>query len=537
MSLIAGSATSYGAAEWGSTSLLGAKSAAATAKLKLLIAGAVTVVAVGGATAAGVILGAPRGSDEPSSPSSPPGPVQQILLSPGADHASLQVTWSTPYGSSFEGTPVRPDSWEPVQPQIGVPPVLPRVEWSTSSPVPPFPFSANASSATYTDNRGKSNYTSPVLLNSTLAGLAEGATVYYRVGDDANGFSPVYTTRTPPPVSTPSTRIAFLGDLGTTDNSASTLDHILANHAANPIAAAALVGDISYADGNEMVWDTAGILLSRVASSVPFLFSTGNHEWFDSSDYSFTAYNARFRSPASSDGPVDGGLDRPLYYSYDIGLVHLVHVQGYCPSMRSTKTQPCLANGTAQRAWLVADLAAVDRVRTPWVVVTFHQPYVNSNTAHPIASEGLPMQLAVEQILQDGAVDVVLSGHVHAYEFSCRAANYTCVLDGSAPYYITIGDGGNREGLAADWVEPQPAWSLFRQASYGHGILSAANATHLLWEWYQNPDLAPTVAHSVWIEKGMGLPGGNGTTGMPIWATEEGRREISAAVRGSRLRR
>jgi len=51
--------------------------------------------------------------------------------------------------------------------------------------------------------------------------------------------------------------------------------------------------------------------------------------------------------------------------------------------------------------------------------------------------------------------------------------------------HITIGDGGNREGLAAKWNSPQPAWSAFRQASYGHGELEVVNATALHWTWHQ----------------------------------------------------
>lgn len=39
----------------------------------------------------------------------------------------------------------------------------------------------------------------------------------------------------------------------------------------------------------------------------------------------------------------------------------------------------------------------------------------------------------------------------------------------AGPVYITIGDGGNREGLATDWMSPQPVWSNYRNASYGHG--------------------------------------------------------------------
>ena len=96
---------------------------------------------------------------------------------------------------------------------------------------------------------------------------------------------------------------------------------------------------------------------------------------------------------------------------------------------------------------------------------------MHSNTAHAIAAEGLPMQLAIEDTLhqvlrphpmvlssQDTpfsshqgtpfspcplpvplkylhahppkySVDLVLSGHVHAYERCCRSYKYRCTPD------------------------------------------------------------------------------------------------------------
>lgn len=96
-------------------------------------------------------------------------------------------------------------------------------------------------------------------------------------------------------------------------------------------------------------------------------------------------------------------------------------------------------------------------------------------------------------------MDLALSGHVHAYERSCKVYKYKCQDD--APYYITIGDGGNKEGLASSWVEPQPEWSVFRQASYGFGKINVMNSTHVQWQWHQNGDLTPTIADNFYIVK------------------------------------
>ena len=46
--------------------------------------------------------------------------------------------------------------------------------------------------------------------------------------------------------------------------------------------------------------------------------------------------------------------------------------------------------------------------------------------------------------------------------------------DGAGPVYIVVGDGGNREGLAETYDEPQPEWSAFRCAGGARGAERAA---------------------------------------------------------------
>ncbi|KAI3446154.1 hypothetical protein Pfo_002819, partial [Paulownia fortunei] len=71
--------------------------------------------------------------------------------------------------------------------------------------------------------------------------------------------------------------------------------------------------------------------------------------------------------------------------------------------------------------------------------------------------EGENMRVVFEPWFVKYKVDIVFAGHVHAYERSERISNVaynivngmcTPVSEQSAPVYITIGDGGNIEGLA-----------------------------------------------------------------------------------------
>jgi len=64
--------------------------------------------------------------------------------------------------------------------------------------------------------------------------------------------------------------------------------------------------------------------------------------------------------------------------------------------------------------------------------------------------------------------------------------------------HITIGDGGNREGLYDSWVA-QPAYSAFRAAFYGHGELTLVNDTHARFAWLRNDDGERVEADSAWI--------------------------------------
>ncbi|KAL0410088.1 UNVERIFIED_CONTAM: Purple acid phosphatase 22 [Sesamum latifolium] len=135
-----------------------------------------------------------------------------------------------------------------------------------------------------------------------------------------------------------------------------------------------------------------------------------------------------------------------------------------------------------QYKWLQGDLARVDRRTKPWILVMIHAPWYNSNLAHK--GEGESMRKAMEKILYEARVDVVFAGHVHAYERFTRV--YDNKADECGPVHVTIGDGGNREGLAMLFENPSPSISVYREPSFGHGRLRIVNSTHAHWSWHRN---------------------------------------------------
>lgn len=71
---------------------------------------------------------------------------------------------------------------------------------------------------------------------------------------------------------------------------------------------------------------------------------------------------------------------------------------------------------TPQYRWLEEELLKVDRNETPWLIVLVHSPWYNSYNYHFM--EGETMRVMFESWFVQYKVDLVFSGHVHAYERS-----------------------------------------------------------------------------------------------------------------------
>ena len=84
---------------------------------------------------------------------------------------------------------------------------------------------------------------------------------------------------------------------------------------------------------------------------------------------------------------------------------------------------PCfIGKYTPQYTWLDKELPKVNRTETPWLIVLLHSPWYNSNNYHFM--EGESMRVMFESWFVKYKVDIVLAGHVHAYERSVSCSKH-----------------------------------------------------------------------------------------------------------------
>nr|KYP39952.1 Purple acid phosphatase 2 [Cajanus cajan] len=344
------------------------------------------------------------------------------------------------------------------------------------------------------------NYSSAFIHHCTLNDLEFNTKYYYEVGIGHTRRQFWFTT---PPEVHPDAPFTFddvaliAGDMGQTFDSNKTFTH----YESNPKKGQAVlyVGDLSYADDHpnhdNVRWDTWGRFVERSTAYQPWIWTTGNHEI----DYApeidepepFKPFRHRYQVPYKASGST-----QPFWYSIKMASAHIIVLASYS----------AYGKYTPQYEWIKAELPKVDRTKTPWLIVLMHSPWYNSYNYHYM--EGDSMRVAFEPWFVKYKVDLVFAGHVHAYERSERVSNVAynlingrCkpVKDMSAPVYITIGDGGNIEGLATKMTEPQPEYSAYREASFGHAMLEIKNRTHAHYSWHRNEDEYAVSADSVWF--------------------------------------
>jgi hypothetical protein len=404
-----------------------------------------------------------------------------------------------------------------------------------------------------------------MLHEAVMRGLQPGVTYNYSVGDDETGWSPRHSFTAAPPAVRKGKRgkgergssfepfkYIVYGDMGvgvpgrwgqcagafgdapgcwgsTTDKQAHMVK-VLVEHEVKNNAACMVhhIGDISYAVGNSATWEAFFALIQPIAQHCPYMVGIGNHEMCHvgggSRDPSVTgdpsavnSYGAGYCAGVYTDDslgecgvPMNARFTMPdngnglWWYSYDYSALKTIMLS----------SEHDLHPGSMQHEWLAAQLAAVDRELTPWVVVELHRPMYNNEDYPADYNTGLRIRTALEPLLLQHSVDLVLAGHYHSYMRTTRIINDTVADPGSGSnpgiFHFTIGSAGAT--LDAIGMVSRKDWQVHFEAQFGYGRITVANKTHMLWEFVRAADsnmsaVAPTpiVGDSAWIIK-PGVP-------------------------------
>ncbi|EGG14718.1 hypothetical protein DFA_10978 [Cavenderia fasciculata] len=368
--------------------------------------------------------------------------------------------------------------------------------------------------------------------------LTPSTTYYYRVGSKNSGMSvQTYQLVSPPKIGTEAYVVAF-GDLGVEtefianfDNQPSSIETIanintiiktpleqsqLFKKLGRPLYQDGLmsgsdfrenetmvpwaihhIGDISYARGVAVVWDYFQDMMEDVTSYASYQVAVGNHDYdfigqpfkpswsdygADSGGECGIPYATRYHMPGA-----ENQTYRNDWYSYNYGPIHFVVMS----------SEHDFLFGSPQYEWIVQDLQSVDRMVTPWIVFSGHRPMYASELLGIAAPMYDNLRETYEPLLIKYNVNLVLTGHIHAYERICGINNFTCASsDNDAPVHVLIGMAGcSWLGLWTDnpfkplvggvGEQPQPEWSIFRTTNYGYTRFYA-NQTDLLFEYVGN---------------------------------------------------
>ena len=377
---------------------------------------------------------------------------------------------------------------------------------------------------------------------ATIVGAPAGATVRYQLVDALGGVYPAEgeapLTLAVPPVARKGSRdtdgftIAMFADMGrgTRDDSVTWHEYgspavnvsasLASDAASGTIDAAFLFGDLSYATGYASVWDEWQEEITPWASRVPFLVNMGNHE-FDSPPDTW---------PTDSPGDVYGGADS--------GGECGVPTSALFPTPRASKdsdwwavtvgpfrvismnTEASFDEHSPQYAFIKAELEAVDRVVTPWVLFAGHRPpLVDSSFGRDKATPkrdgmadtsdvgvALELQKTIWPLLHKHKVTATFSGHNHVYQRHCAfdpgkaGTTRKTYGDGGCVARPVIGVDGiatyDRPGAVVNLVVGSAGAGFTRNAQgaafsekvfyeYGYLRVTAVNRTHLSCEFQE----------------------------------------------------
>ncbi len=294
-----------------------------------------------------------------------------------------------------------------------------------------------------------------------ITGLEPATTYHYSVTNDGRTWTPDATFATAPSAAEPFRFTAF-GDQGSHHDTSVQMTQVIAK--LQP-AFHLVAGDLAYATSaggataptaaefHPTAWDRYLANITTAAATVPWAPVAGSHEIEPLGDDTYAGFITRFPQR------VDASSGSPVVRSFVYGNVAFVQLDGNDVSEQE-RGNAGYTHG-AQTRWLAATLERL-RDSTPgvdFIVVICNCCAYSSNSRH--GSDG-GVRETWGPLFDRYKVDLVISGHVHAYERThpIRGGQVTRTVaagdrvqpatDGTT--YICCGGGGN--GLYSTWLGP-----------------------------------------------------------------------------------
>lgn len=284
-----------------------------------------------------------------------------------------------------------------------------------------------------------------VQYEATLTGLSPATSYSYALFEGEtmlSEFKEGYNFKTHPKIGEPSSaRIWVVGDSGTGAKHQALVHEAMQQYVATtkrPLDLYLHVGDMAYAKGTDDQFQKNFFApYRRTLRNVVCWGSMGNHEGGSSKGKTGIGpfYDAYVCPTKAEAGGFASG--REAFYSFDYGTIHFICLESYDISRKPDG---------AMAKWLVKDLAAT---KAQWIIGFWHHPpYTKGSHDSDKEKELVEMREFIMPILEEGGVDLVLTGHSHIYERSM-------LIDGA--YHtptkaegVILDDGdGNPEGDGA----------------------------------------------------------------------------------------
>lgn len=319
----------------------------------------------------------------------------------------------------------------------------------------------------------------------------------------ANGsyvWSKVYSFRSSPyPGQKSFQRLIIFGDMGKGERDGSneynnyqpgslnTTDQLIKD--LNNIDIIFHIGDITYANGYISQWDQFTSQIEPIASRVPYMIASGNHErdWpgtgsfyngMDSGGECGVLAQNMFFVPAKN--------REKFWYSTDFGMFH------FCIA----DSEHDWREGSEQYRFIEKCLASVDRQKQPWLIFAAHRVLGYSSDKY-YGMEGSfeePMgRESLQKLWQKYKVDIAFYGHVHNYERTCPVYQNQCVKSGRSHYsgvvngtiHVVVGGAGAH---LSEFSTVNTSWSLYKDYDWGFVKLTSSNPSSLLFEYKKSRD-------------------------------------------------